>query len=174
MVLLKVNGKRNEVEVAPDTPLLFRLLPAKRSRRSRISPPQTWASSCSVPGSPRTRLKSDQVKLHTMLLGGGFGRRGVLDSHFVREAAQISKAVKAPVKVVWMREDDIRGGYYRPAAFYSIAAGLDGTGNPVAWRHRIVCQSFMVDTPFEGAMVKDGLDLVAAATLFPKGKSTKR
>src|SRR3989304_6161739 len=69
LVFLKVNGKRNEVEVAPDTPLLFRLLPAKRSRRSRISPPQTWASSCSVPGSPRTRLKSDQVKLHTMLLG---------------------------------------------------------------------------------------------------------
>ncbi|HLA26794.1 MAG TPA: xanthine dehydrogenase family protein molybdopterin-binding subunit [Syntrophales bacterium] len=108
-----------------------------------------------------TALKSDQVKLHTMLLGGGFGRRGVLDSHFVREAVQISKAVKAPVKVVWTREDDIRGGYYRPAAFHSIAAGLDGAGNPVAWRHRIVCQSFMMNTPFEGAMVKDGLDLVA-------------
>lgn len=108
-----------------------------------------------------TGLKPEQVKLHTMLLGGGFGRRGVFDSHFVREAVQVSKAVKAPVKVIWTREDDIRGGYYRPAAFHSIAAGLDGAGNPVAWQHRIVCQSFMVDTPFEGAMVIDGVDAVA-------------
>ena len=108
-----------------------------------------------------TGLKPEQVKLHTMLLGGGFGRRAVFDSHFVREAVQVSKAVKAPVKVIWTREDDIRGGYYRPAAFHSIVAGLDGAGNPLAWQHRIVCQSFMVDTPFEGAMVKNGVDEVA-------------
>ncbi len=108
-----------------------------------------------------TGLKPEQVKLHTMLLGGGFGRRSVFDSHFVREAVQVSKAVKAPVKVIWTREDDIRGGYYRPLAFHAIAAGLDGAGNPVAWRHRIVCQSFMLNTPFEGAVVKDGVDQVA-------------
>jgi len=108
-----------------------------------------------------TGLKPEQVKLHTMLLGGGFGRRAVFDSHFVREAVQVSKTVKAPVQVIWTREDDIRGGYYRPATFHSIAAGLDEAGNPVAWKHHIVCQSFMVDTPFEGAMVKDGVDLAA-------------
>jgi isoquinoline 1-oxidoreductase beta subunit len=108
-----------------------------------------------------TGLKTEQVKLHTMLLGGGFGRRAVFDSHFVREAVQISKAVGVPVKVVWSREDDIRGGYYRPRALHSIAAGLDGAGNPLAWQHRIVCQSFMVDTPFEGAMVQNGVDEVA-------------
>jgi isoquinoline 1-oxidoreductase beta subunit len=108
-----------------------------------------------------TGLKPEQVKLHTLLLGGGFGRRAVFDSHFVREAVQVSKAVKAPVKVIWTREDDIRGGYYRPAAFHSIAAALDGAGNPLAWQHRIVCQSFMIDTPFEGAMVKDGVDEAA-------------
>src|SRR2546428_2758240 len=55
-------------------------------------------------------LKPQQVKIHTMLLGGGFGRRAVPDSHFVQEAVQTSKAVKAPVKVIWTREDDIRGG----------------------------------------------------------------
>jgi isoquinoline 1-oxidoreductase subunit beta len=108
-----------------------------------------------------TGLKPEQVELHTMLLGGGFGRRAVFDSHFVREAVQISKAVKEPVQVIWTREDDIHGGYYRPAAYHSITAGLDGAGGLTAWRHHIVCQSFMIDTPFEGAMVKDGVDLAA-------------
>ncbi len=55
-------------------------------------------------------LKPEQVKVNTMLLGGGFGRRAVLDGHFVREAVQVSKAVGKPVKVMWTREDDIRGG----------------------------------------------------------------
>jgi isoquinoline 1-oxidoreductase beta subunit len=105
-----------------------------------------------------TGLKPEQVKVHTTLLGGGFGRRAVIDSHFVREAVEISKAVKAPVKVIWTREDDIRGGYYRPAAYHAISAGLDGAGNPVAWQHRIVCQSFIAGTPFEGFVIKDGVD----------------
>jgi isoquinoline 1-oxidoreductase beta subunit len=103
-------------------------------------------------------LPHDRVKVHTTLLGGGFGRRAVLDSHFVREAVQISKAVKAPVKVIWSREDDMRGGYYRPAAYHSVGAGLDEGGNPVAWRQRIVCQSFIAGTPFESAIIKDGVD----------------
>ena len=68
----------------------------------------------------------------------------------MREAVQISKAIKKPVKVVWTREDDMRGGFYRPRAFHSISAGLGADGNPVAWQHRIVCQSFIVGTPFEG------------------------
>jgi isoquinoline 1-oxidoreductase beta subunit len=106
-------------------------------------------------------LKPEQVKVHTMLLGGGFGRRAIFDNHFVREAVQISKAVKTPVKVIWTREDDIRGGYYRPAAYHSIRAGLDAAGNPLAWQHRIVCQSFMADTPFAAVMVKDGVDATA-------------
>ncbi|PYS93339.1 MAG: twin-arginine translocation pathway signal protein, partial [Acidobacteria bacterium] len=103
-------------------------------------------------------LKPEQVKVHTMLLGGGFGRRAVIDSHFVREAVQLSKTVKAPVKVIWSREDDIRGGYYRPSAYHLIRAGLDAFGKPLAWQHRIVCQSFMAGTPFEAAMIKDGVD----------------
>jgi isoquinoline 1-oxidoreductase beta subunit len=103
-------------------------------------------------------LRPEQVTLHTTLLGGGFGRRAVVDSHFVREAVQISKAVKAPVKVIWTREDDTRGGYYRPTAYHAIAGGLDDAGNPVAWQHRIVCQSFMAGTPFEAVMIKNGVD----------------
>lgn len=114
-------------------------------------------------------LEPAQVRLHTTLLGGGFGRRAVIDSHFVREAVQLSKAVGAPVQVVWSREDDIRGGYYRPAALHSIRGGLDREGRLRVWQHRIVCQSFMTGTPFESALVKDGVDLTAvegAAELF--------
>jgi isoquinoline 1-oxidoreductase beta subunit len=89
-----------------------------------------------------TGLDPSRVALNTMFLGGGFGRRSVPDHHFVAEAVQVSKAVGAPVKVVWTREDDVRGGYYRPAALHSLRGGLDGTGKPVAWAQRIVCQSF--------------------------------
>jgi isoquinoline 1-oxidoreductase beta subunit len=108
-----------------------------------------------------TGLRPEQVKLHTMLLGGGFGRRAVPDGHFVREAVEVSQAVKAPVKVLWTREDDLHGGYYRPRAWHTLAAGLDAAGKPVAWRQRIVCQSFMLGTPFEGGMVVNGVDLAA-------------
>jgi isoquinoline 1-oxidoreductase beta subunit len=108
-----------------------------------------------------TGLKPEQVKIHTTLLGGGFGRRAAIDAHFVREAVEVSKAVKAPVKVIWTREDDIRGGYYRPRAHHTIAGGLDADGNPVAWNHGIVCQSFAVGTPFEKLIVKDGVDETA-------------
>lgn len=103
-------------------------------------------------------LKPEQVTLHTTMLGGGFGRRAVPDSHFVREATEISKLVKAPVKVVWTREDDTRGGFYRPAAYHAVSAGLDAGGRPVAWRQRVVCQSFIAGTPFEQFIIKDGID----------------
>jgi isoquinoline 1-oxidoreductase beta subunit len=106
-------------------------------------------------------LKPEQVRLHTMLCGGGFGRRAVPDSHFVREAVQISKAIKAPVKVVWTREDDTRGGYYRPRAYHTVSAGLDTNGVLTAWRQRIVCQSFIAGTPFEKFIIKDGVDETA-------------
>ncbi len=76
------------------------------------------------------------VKVHTTFLGGGFGRR--LESDFVAEAVAISKAVNAPVKVIWSREDDTRHGFYRPATYNRLAAGFDAQNNPVAWTHHIV------------------------------------
>ena len=105
-----------------------------------------------------TGLPKEKIDLHTTFLGGGFGRRAVPDSHFVREAVQVSQAAKVPVKLYWTREDDIHGGWYRPRAFNALAAGLDAAGMPVAWRHRIVCQSLMKGTPFESAMIHDGID----------------
>jgi isoquinoline 1-oxidoreductase subunit beta len=107
-----------------------------------------------------TGLKPEQVRLHTTLAGGGFGRRAVPDAHFVSEAVQVSKAINAPVKVIWTREDDMRGGYYRPAAYHEISAGIDAAGKPLFWQQKIVCQSFIVGSPFE-AMIKGGIDPTA-------------
>ena len=94
-------------------------------------------------------LKPEQVKIHTTFLGGGFGRRANPHSDFVTEAAWIAKAVRKPVKVIWTREDDTKGGYYRPMWFDRIAAGLDEKGNLVAWQHTIVGQSILTGTPFD-------------------------
>jgi len=103
-------------------------------------------------------LKPEQVTLHTTLLGGGFGRRANPACDFVTEATEVAKAAKAPVKVVWTREDDIRGGWYRPMWYDHFAAGLDASGNPVAWTHTIVGQSIMAGTMFESYGIKNGID----------------
>ncbi|MFZ3214673.1 MAG: xanthine dehydrogenase family protein molybdopterin-binding subunit [Candidatus Acidiferrales bacterium] len=103
-------------------------------------------------------LKPEQIQVHTTLLGGGFGRRANPSCDFVTEAVQVAKAAKAPVKVVWTREDDIRGGWYRPMWYDHFSAGLDASGNPVAWMHTIVGQSIMDGTMFEKFTVKDGVD----------------
>jgi isoquinoline 1-oxidoreductase beta subunit len=103
-------------------------------------------------------LKPEQVQIHTTLLGGGFGRRANPASDFVVEAMHVAKAAGAPVKVIWTREDDMRGGYYRPAYLHSIKGAVDAAGNPVAWRHRIVGQSIIAGTPFEKFIIKNGID----------------
>ncbi len=103
-------------------------------------------------------LKPEQVTIHTTFLGGGFGRRANPANDFVAEAVHIAKAVKAPVKVVWTREDDMRGGYYRPMWYDHMVGGVDTAGNPVAWTHTIVGQSILAGTPFEGFLVKNGID----------------
>src|SRR5208282_3483416 len=103
-------------------------------------------------------LKPEQVQLHTMFLGGGFGRRAVPDCHMVQEAVQISKAARVPVKVIWTREDDMRGGYYRPYFFHRLSGGVDQNGNISAWKQSIVGQSFIAGTAFESMMIKDGVD----------------
>ncbi len=108
-------------------------------------------------------LKPEQVTLNTMMAGGGFGRRAVPTSDFIVEAVNIAKAYKAaghagPVKLIWSREDDIRGGYYRPSHIHRADIGLDAGGNIVAWDHTIVGQSIITGTAFEPMMVKNGVD----------------
>ncbi len=105
-----------------------------------------------------TGLRPEQVEIHTTFLGGGFGRRANPRSDFVTEALHVAKAAGKPVKVVWTREDDLHGGYYRPAYLHRARIGLGGDGLPVAWEHTIVGQSILTGTPFEPAMVKNGID----------------
>lgn len=84
-------------------------------------------------------LDPDQVKVNVTLMGGGFGRR--LEHDYAVEAAQVSKAINGPVKVIWTREDDMRFSTYRPASLHRLTATLDGTGYPVALTHLIISPS---------------------------------
>jgi isoquinoline 1-oxidoreductase subunit beta len=99
-------------------------------------------------------LPNEKVLLHTTFLGGGFGRRANPQSDFVVEAVHVAKAAGVPVKVIWTREDDMAGGWYRPAFLHAIEGGIDAGGNAVSWRSRLVGQSIMAGTPFEGMMMK--------------------
>src|SRR2546425_636960 len=115
-------------------------------------------------------LPPAKVRVHTMLAGGSFGRRATPNGDVAGEAAAVAKAVGGdkPVKVVWTREDDIQGGRYRPLYVHRLRAGLDAQGNIVGWEHRIVGQSILQGTPFEG-MVKNGVDAtsVEGASTLP-------
>jgi len=104
-------------------------------------------------------IKPEQVVIHTQLAGGGFGRRATPDSDVTSEAVSIARAIggRAPVKVMWTREDDIRGGRYRPLYVHRIRAGLDQDGSLVGWEHRIVGQSIVANTPFEG-LIQNEID----------------
>jgi isoquinoline 1-oxidoreductase beta subunit len=109
-------------------------------------------------------LKPEQVKINMLFAGGSFGRRANPGSDYVLETAHIVKALAGgrnagrPVKLVWTREDDTKAGWYRPMFLHRLAAGLDAQGNIVAWQHRLVGQSIVAGTPFEAALVKDGID----------------
>ena len=110
-------------------------------------------------------LKPDQVQLATMMAGGGFGRRAVPTSDYLVEAARVAKAWNAagrsgPLKLVWSREDDIRGGYYRPMHVHRAEIGFDEKGKVLGWKHTIVGQSILTGTPFEQFLVKNGVDSV--------------
>ncbi|HEV2961787.1 MAG TPA: xanthine dehydrogenase family protein molybdopterin-binding subunit [Candidatus Angelobacter sp.] len=107
-------------------------------------------------------LKPEQVTFHTEMAGGGFGRRAVTDSHVQREAAAIAKRLRGtPVKLVWPREDDVQGGYYRPMFVHRVEIGVGHDGMPTAWRHVVVGQSLVAGTPFAAMLIKNGVDQTA-------------
>jgi len=108
-------------------------------------------------------LKPEQVTIKQVYAGGSFGRRASSKSDFIVEATSLAKAarakgVEAPIKMVWMREDDMRGGYYRPAFVHAIKAGLDRDGKVTGWQSRLVGQSIAKGTPLEQYMVHNGVD----------------
>jgi len=101
-------------------------------------------------------LAPEQVNIVTMLAGGSFGRRATIDADLVSEATQIAKAIngKAPLKLMWTREDDIRSGKYRPMAVHRMTARLN-KGAIEAWGDRTAIQSIMAGTPFLPAGAAD-------------------
>ncbi len=104
-------------------------------------------------------IPPERVRLHVMKTGGGFGRRGVADADVIVEAVAVARALdwRAPVKVQWTRENDMKGGRYRPAYVHKVRAGLDADGRLVAWDHHVVGQSIMAGGAFE-VMIQDGID----------------
>jgi isoquinoline 1-oxidoreductase beta subunit len=105
-------------------------------------------------------VKPEQVELHVMKTGGGFGRRAVADCDVFVEATEIAKALdfRAPIKLQWTREADMAGGRYRPLHVHRVRVGLDADGKISGWQHHIVGQSIVAGTPFESMMMKDGID----------------
>ena len=87
-------------------------------------------------------MPASNVLIHKMMLGGGFGRRGIFQD-FIRQAVLIAKEVGRPVKLVWTREEDIRHDFYRPVAMARLTAGLDRDGAPIAWKIRTAGQSII-------------------------------
>jgi isoquinoline 1-oxidoreductase beta subunit len=116
-------------------------------------------------------LEPEQVKIETLLAGGSFGRRATPNGEMAAEAAEVLKAAKhkGPIKVIWTREDDIKGGRYRPVFVHHVRGGLDADGNIVVWDQVIVGQSFMKGSPFEERMLKGGVDhtMVEGASSLP-------
>lgn len=111
-------------------------------------------------------LKPDQVKVNVQMAGGGFGRRLVSTNEYVIEACEVAKAVRTaglngPVKTLWSREDDIKGGYYRPMHLHRARIGFDQQGNVLAWDHVLVGQSILTGSVFESFQVKNGIDATA-------------
>ncbi len=105
----------------------------------------------------------EKIMIHVQMAGGGFGRRAVPTSEYLVESVNVAKALaaagkRAPVKVVWSREDDLKAGYYRPFTVHRAEIGFDAQGNIAGWENVIVSQSILKGSPFESFLVKDGVD----------------
>lgn len=115
-------------------------------------------------------LEPAQVRINTMLAGGSFGRRAQPTSQFAQETAEVFMAAggQTPVKLMWTREDDIRGGFYRPLTVHRLRGGLDDAGDIVAWEQTIAGQSFLAGSAFEG-LIQNGVDstMVEGASVIP-------
>lgn len=103
-------------------------------------------------------FRDEQVTLYTPAMGGSFGRRGSFGNDWVMEAVHIALASGEAVKLIWTREDDTRGGYYRPVYLHKVKVGTDAAGMPLAWQHDVVGQSLFVNTVLEKDIAPNGLD----------------
>jgi isoquinoline 1-oxidoreductase beta subunit len=103
-------------------------------------------------------IETSAITLHTQFLGGGFGRRASNTSDFTVEAAHVANGVGKPVKTVWTREDDMRGGYYRPYSISRVQGGVDASGRPVAYLHTSVGKPVIAQSLFADIVKRVGFD----------------
>lgn len=103
-------------------------------------------------------LKPEQVDFNTPAIGGSFGRRGTFKEDWMMDAVHIAKASGKAVKLVWSREDDIRGGYYRPFYVHRAMIGIGSDGYPQSWQHHVVGQSLFGGTILENDIAPNGID----------------
>lgn len=105
-------------------------------------------------------LPLEKVKVHTLYAGGSFGRRVTITGDYNKDAAMVAKAIggRAPVKLQWTRENDMKGGKYRSMSFVKMRGGLDENGNMIAWHTVLVTPAYAKGTAFENRFIHDGID----------------
>ena len=168
----KASGRRIEAEYQLPFMAHAPMEPGNCAAQFRGSSCELWAPT-QVPQDVRDSvaqalgISADQVKVNVTLMGGGFGRR--LEHDYGVEAALVSKAANAPIKVIWTREDDMRNSTYRPASYHQLSAALDGAGWPVSFSHRIVSPSIsgQKGQPGDGGVDPDLKDEAALIYPFP-------
>jgi len=165
----KVTGRRIQAEY--QTPLMAQapLEPQNctahfRGSNCEIWGPMQWPPDVRDNVAKAVGLDPDQINIHVTLMGGGFGRR--LDHDYAVEAALVSKAAGAPVKVLWTREDDMHFSSYRPASLHRLSAMLDGSGWPVSFSHRIIEPAINAQKGFPGPTPDVDADLPDEASLI--------
>ncbi len=125
-----------------------------------------------------TGIAPAKLALHTTFAGGSFGRRATQASYFAQELGHVARAAgrDGAWKLMWTRENDIRGGRYRPLTVHRLRAGIDGNGTITAWDNVVANQSIMMGTPFEDMTVKDGIDPTSfeGANELPYGFAASR
>ncbi|HKN66768.1 MAG TPA: molybdopterin cofactor-binding domain-containing protein, partial [Gemmatimonadaceae bacterium] len=136
-------GAAKRLEAVYEVPLLAHapMEPLNATARLDGRRLEVWAGTQNPQGARRAAATAagvlpNEVTVHVMRMGGGFGRRFYADD--VAEAAYLAKASGRPVQVVWTREDEIRHGFYRPAGYHLMRAGLDAQGSLVAWSQHLV------------------------------------
>lgn len=112
-------------------------------------------------------LKPEQIKINMLYAGGSFGRRGNSFADYLLDTVAIAQAggQGKPVKLVWMREDDMRAGFYRPVYLHSLKASLDKSGKITGWQQRIVGQSILAGSPLDNGAPVDFTSVEGAANL---------
>jgi len=108
-------------------------------------------------------IDPEKIEIRTLFAGGSFGRRVTTEADYQLEAALVFDRLgrKTPVKLVWSREDDITGGFYRPMAAHRVRIGLTADGTVMGWDHRLAVKSIVKGTVFEAPFAPNGIDPIS-------------